>query len=76
MQINPLLAADLALLTAALYDPAAQATPDIAQAILVSVTNARRAVGSFLGLSITITRRGRARDRAGSAAPDTAAGSR
>lgn len=66
MQITDPLAADLALLAAALYDPAEPAV-DVAQTVLVFATNARVAVPSFVGLTITITVAGDAggTDRAG-----------
>ncbi|XAS74888.1 hypothetical protein V3G39_09400 [Dermatophilaceae bacterium Sec6.4] len=57
MELSASLAADLGLLTAALYDPATGITTEIAQTVLGFATNARLAVASFLGLSITITKR-------------------
>lgn len=53
MQITALLAADLRLLSAALYDPSAPTT-DVAQTILAFGTNVRAAVRSFAGLTVDI----------------------
>lgn len=55
MQITALLAADLGLLTAALYDPTTQLTTDVAQTVLTFGTNVRAAVRSFAGLTVTIS---------------------
>ncbi|XAS74900.1 hypothetical protein V3G39_09460 [Dermatophilaceae bacterium Sec6.4] len=55
MRIATPLAADLALLSAALYDPASDSTTDVAQTVLGFAANARSAVQSFVGLTATIT---------------------
>lgn len=60
MEITAALATDLALLTAALFDVSVDPRTDIAQTMLGFATNARLAVASFLGLTITITKRTRA----------------
>lgn len=60
MQTTPPLAADLGLLTAALYDPTDDPTTDVAQTVLVFATNARLTVQSFVGLTLTITIAGHA----------------
>lgn len=48
-------AADLALLSAALFDPRSESPVDIAQTALVFVADARLEISSFLGLTITAT---------------------
>ncbi len=48
-------AAELALLTAALYDPTSDFQVDVAQTALVLAVDARLAVTSFVGLSIIVT---------------------
>lgn len=58
MEITASLAADLALLTAAQYDPAAASSTDVAQTIVVFATDVRLAVPSFIGLTITVAERG------------------
>lgn len=55
MEFTASLAADLALLTAARYDPAAIPTSDIAHTIRVFATDLRLAVQSFAGMTITVT---------------------
>lgn len=60
MEIAATLAADLALLTAALYDPAADLTTDVTDTVLVLAADARLAVRSFVGLTVTITIAGHA----------------
>lgn len=54
MEITPSLAANLRLLTAAMFDSAASDTTDLADLVEVFVSNARCAVRSFLGLTITV----------------------
>ncbi|MEO8851828.1 MAG: hypothetical protein ABI360_08880 [Allobranchiibius sp.] len=49
------LAAELDLLTAALYDPTSDFQADVAETALVLAVDARLAVTSFLGLSIIVT---------------------
>ncbi len=55
MEIPAALAADLALLNAALYDPDADPTADVADTVAGLASNARLAVGSFIGLTVTVT---------------------
>lgn len=55
MEVAATLAADLALLSAALYDPDADPMTDVADTVLGLATNARQAVGSFIGLTVTVT---------------------
>lgn len=55
MDVTASLSAGLALLSAALFDPGAERTTDIEQTVLVFATNARLAVQSFVGLTITVT---------------------
>lgn len=55
VELTAMLAADLELLTAALDDPAMDASTDTAQTVLGFDTNTRVAVASFLGVTITIT---------------------
>lgn len=57
MNISTSLAADLALLTAALFDVAVNPGTDVAATLQRFTTNTRMAVESFLGLSVTITTR-------------------
>lgn len=54
MEITASLAADLALLTTAHYDPAAASTTDVVQTIVIFATDVRLAVPSFVGLTITV----------------------
>lgn len=56
MKFTATLAADLALLTAALYDPAADPITDVADTVLGLVAAARLAVRSLVGLTITFAR--------------------
>lgn len=55
MEIPATLAADLAMLNAALFDPDADPATDVADTVLGLATNARQAVGSFIGLTVTVT---------------------
>lgn len=55
MEITVALAADLAILTDALHDPAANIAPDVADTVLLLALDARLAVRSFLGLTVTVT---------------------
>lgn len=61
MDITTALSADLAALTDALGDPVTDPRVDIAGMVAGFATNTRLAVTSFLGLTITITQRTRAR---------------
>lgn len=56
MEITAALAADLALLTAAAHDPGADPASDLADTVLVLAADARLAVRSFAGLTVTIAR--------------------
>lgn len=60
MEITATQAADLTPLTAALHDPAADPATDIADTVLVLAADARLAVRSFLGLTVTVTIAGHA----------------
>lgn len=56
MDVTAVLAADLAVLTAALYDPdAVVVAPDLAATVLLLAADARLAVPPFLGLTVTVT---------------------
>lgn len=55
LEIAPTLAADVALLSAALDDRAADPVPDVAGAARTFVADARAVVASFVGLIVTVT---------------------
>lgn len=56
MEITAGVAADLTLLADALRDPTTNVAPDLADTVLVLAANARAAVSSLLGLTVTATR--------------------
>lgn len=55
MRITAALATDLALLSATLSDPSEDLTTDLADTVLLLAADARLAVRSFLGLTVTVT---------------------
>lgn len=55
MEMTAALSADLALLSAALDDPAADFVPDVAGTVRRLAADARLAVPSFVGLTVTVT---------------------
>lgn len=64
MDVTAILAADLALLTAALDDPSGDGRTDVANTVQVLAADARLAVRSFVGLTVTVTIAGPTRDAA------------
>ncbi len=55
MEFTATLAAELALLSAALDDPAAGVPPDVARTVRTLAADARMAVASFVGLTVIVT---------------------